>query len=134
MTDRHETQALPMLVTDEQGLSAWAEQAWPTEQRGGMILSPRVGCGSLRLRQSEPGYFADWHVAGDPVLIIVRRGTLRIGLRSGEARDFGAGDAFIAADRVPDGKAFNADVHGHTAEVVGDAMLEAIHIKLEDVA
>lgn len=122
---------LPTLITDEHGVSVFTTAEWPEEARGGMVLSPRIGASSLRLRTSEPGYFAEWHVAGDePVLIVVRRGVLRIGLRDRSHRDFSAGDAFVAADSVPDGEAFDADRHGHTASVVSDEPLEALHIKL----
>ena len=131
MNESADTHTLPTLVTGADGRSVWIEHAWPNEPRGGMALSPRVGCSSLRLRQSEPGYTADWHVAGEPVLIVVRQGTLRIGLQDASHRDFHAGDAFIAADAISDDQSFDDALHGHTAEVVGDALLEAIHIKLE---
>ncbi|XAM00578.1 hypothetical protein OT109_04140 [Phycisphaeraceae bacterium D3-23] len=121
---------LPTLITDEHGVSVFTTAQWPEESRGGMVLSPRIGASSLRLRTSRAGYKADWHVADEPVLIVVRRGTLRIGLRDGSHRDFTAGDAFVAADSVPEGEAFDAEVHGHTASVIGDETLEAVHIKL----
>lgn len=132
MKERSENTVIPMLVTDQQGTSVWTERAWPTEPRVGMVLTDRVGCSSLRLRQSKPGYHADWHVAGDPTLIIVQQGALRIGLRDGSTRDFVAGQAFIAADAIPDGAAFDPDHHGHNAEVVGESPLSAVHIKLND--
>jgi hypothetical protein len=121
---------LPTLITDEAGVSAFIDAAWPEEVRGGLVLSPRLGASSLRLRRSAPGYHAGWHVSGEPVLIVVRAGTLRIGLRGGGHRDFSAGDAFIAADALPDGEPFDPEVHGHTASVVGETPLEAVHIKL----
>ncbi len=124
-------QTLPMLITDASGRPAWTEKSWPEEARGGMVLSPRIACSSVRLRRSEPGYRADWHVAGEAVLIVVRSGVLRIGLRDGTSRDFITGDAFIAADALPEGETFDVDVHGHTAEVVGGQALEAVHIKLQ---
>ena len=123
---------LPMLTTDADGRSVWVDTSWPTEPRGEMFLSPRIGCSSLRLRQSKPGYQADWHVAGEAVLIVVQQGTLRIGLHNGETRDFSEGEAFIAADKLPDGQAFDPDHQGHTAKVVSETTLKAIHIKLRD--
>ena len=96
-----------------------------------MVLSPRINCSSLRLRQSKPGYVTDWHVAGEPVLIIIQQGTLRISLHNGERRDFGVGDAFIAADQLPDDVAFDPELHGHIAKVVSETTLQAIHIKLD---
>lgn len=119
------------LISDAQGVTVWGEHSWPAEPRGGMVLTPRINCSSLRLRRSEPGYRADWHVAGEPVLIVVQRGVLRVIVRDGRARDFGPGDGFIAADAVPAGRAFDAALHGHQAEVIGDTALEAVHIKLD---
>ena len=126
-TQRH---TLPTLITGTDGRTVWSEQAWPNEARGGMLLSPRIDCSTLRLRSSEPGYKADWHVAGEPVLIVIRAGQLRLSLRDGSGRVFRAGDAFIAADAVPEGQAFDDAEHGHRAEVVGKETLEAVHIKL----
>ncbi|MEM9111224.1 MAG: hypothetical protein AAGC72_14495 [Planctomycetota bacterium] len=123
---------VPVLETLN-GRSRWLTREFPTETRGGMVLSPRIDCASLRLRQSKPGYFADWHVAGEPVLIVVQRGTLRIGLRDGETRDFNEGEAFIAADKIPEGQDFDPDCHGHTAKVVSETTLHAVHIKLTDI-
>lgn len=131
MPDTHEKHTMPTLVTADDGQSIWREHAWPIEARGGMLLSPRVGCSSLRLRNSGPGYASDWHVAGDPTLIVVRSGVLRIMLQGGETRDFKAGDAFIAADALPDGVAFDPALHGHRAQAVGDQPIQAVHIKLD---
>ena len=124
---------LDTLVTSEAGMTVWTRRRWEKEARGGMLLSPRIDCSSLRLRVSEPGYQADWHVAGDPTLIVVRSGRLRIVLRDGSERDIGPGDAFIAADQVPDEHDFDPALHGHRAEVVGDETLEAVHIKLATI-
>jgi hypothetical protein len=132
MHDVENYHRLPVLMTNADGRSCWASVDWPTEQRGGMFLSPRIDCSSLRLRQSKPGYAADWHVAGEPVLIIVQRGTLRIGLHDGEKRDFNEGEAFIAADKLPEGQSFDPERHGHTAKVVSETTLRAVHIKLVD--
>jgi len=123
---------LPALVCDDAGVARWIDVHWPAEQRGGMLLSPRLPAGSLRFRRSEPGYAADWHVAGEPVLIVVRQGTLRIGLPDGATRQFSPGDAFIAADRAPVDPARAPGTFGHNASVVGDTPLLALHIKLAD--
>lgn len=132
MQETENIKPIPWLITvrDADGRSMWGEILNPTEVRGGMLLSTRYDCTSLRLRESKPGYRADWHVAGETVLIVVQQGVLRIGVHEGEPRDFGPGDAFIADDRVPHGETFDPDRHGHTAEVVGEQTLRAIHIKL----
>lgn len=132
MTDANGYQSIPLLITGDDGPSVWVEHSWPPQTRGGMLLTPRIETGSMRLRTSEPGYAADWHVAGEAVLIVVRRGVLRIVLRDGEARDFAAGDVFIAGDVLPTGETFDPEVHGHRAQVIGNERLEAVHIKLVD--
>lgn len=95
-----------------------------------MVLTDRINAQNLRLRESDPGYKSDWHVAGDPTLIVVQKGTLRICLRNGEYKDFTSGDLFIAQDYLPDHIKFDSDVHGHCAEVLGNEKFSAVHIKL----
>ena len=123
---------LPALITDNAGRSVWREIQYPIEHRRGMALSPRIETTSMRLRSSQPGYTAEPHLAGEPVLILIQQGTLRIGLPDGSSRDFTTGQAFIAADTLPAHQAFDPSHHGHTAHVIGDTPLIAIHIKLTD--
>ena len=130
MPDEHDQYTLPTLVTSKDGKTVWTQRNWDKEIRGGMNLSPRIDCTSLRLRTSEPDYTADWHVAADPTLIVVRHGQIKLILRDASDRVFGPGDAFIAADHVPDGQTFDPTLHGHRAEVVGNEPFEAIHVKL----
>lgn len=121
---------VPVLCNAESGISLFTEQILTLEDYNGMLISPRQGALNFRHRVSEPGYYSDWHVAGDPTLIIIRAGTLRIGLRDGGYRDFKAGDMFIAKDKLPENEMFDKQVHGHTASLVGDTPLSAVHIKL----
>mgnify|MGYP006272437223 CR=1 FL=1 len=102
---------IALLRSDDAGRSVWSELAWPVEVQGQLYLSPQLAALSLRLRRSEPGYRTHWHVSHEPVLIVARRGVLRIGTRDGASRDFGPGDAFIAADALRDGEAFDEAVH-----------------------
>ena len=102
-------------------------------QMGGMLLTDRINALNLRLRESEPGYKTDFHVAGDPTLIIIQQGTLRIELQNGSLKDFSAGDLFIAKDYLPKHIPFDKTVHGHRAEVIGEQPLKAVHIKLSSV-
>lgn len=96
-----------------------------------MLLTPQIPAVNLRLRQSPPGYSSDWHVAGDPTLIVIQQGCLRIGLRNGEYRDFAAGERFIAEDYLPASIEFDSSRHGHQAQVLGNTPFEAVHIKLK---
>lgn len=100
-------------------------------QMGGMLLTDRINALNFRLRESQVGYKTDFHMAGDPTLIIVQQGTLRISLQNGESQDFTAGDMFIAKDYLPKHISFDKTVHGHRAEVIGEQPLKAVHIKLE---
>ena len=136
MTDPDEnisTLMVPVLTNSEAGYSVFVEQSYPLDDHDGLIISPRIDAQNFRHRVSLTGYYSDWHVAGDPTLILIRAGVLRIGLRDGSYRDFGAGDIFIARDSLPDNTEFDEQVHGHTAELIGDLPLKALHIKLENL-
>jgi hypothetical protein len=95
-----------------------------------LFISPRQSALKFRHRASNPGYFSDWHVAGDPTIIIIRSGILRISLRDNSYHDFAVGDVFIAQDRLEDNARLNNHIHGHKGQVIGDKNLIAIHLKL----
>lgn len=120
----------PILETGETGTSIFSEIQFSLEDYNGLFITQRQEALNFRYRVSEPGYFSAWHVAGDRTLIIIRSGTLRITLRDGEYRDFTAGDLFIADDRLQKDEVFNNAVHGHSAELIGEQVLQAVHIKL----
>jgi hypothetical protein len=119
--------------TGKTGPSIFNDVVYSLEDYNGLFITDRIGALNFRHRMSAIGYFSSWHVAGDPTLIIVRSGTLRIGLRNGEHRDFSAGDMFIAQDHLQADEAFDDQVHGHTAALVGDQALLAVHIKLASI-
>lgn len=121
---------IPTLSVDNHFISVFSEESYEQIVRGGMILTDRIDAQNLRLRISEPGYSADWHVAGDATLIIIQKGTLRIKLRNGEFKDFTTGESFIARDYLPEGVDFDNNIHGHKTEVIGESQLFATHIKL----
>ena len=113
--------------------SIFTDQVLSLDDYNGLFITPRIDALNFRHRMSEPNYFSDWHVAGDATLIIIRTGTLRIGLRNGKYRDFSAGDMFVAKDRLQAGEEFDSEKHGHTAMVIGNEVLTAVHIKLSEV-
>lgn len=124
---------VPILSNAETGYSTFTEQPYTLEDYNGLFISPRQQALNFRHRISKPGYFSSWHVAGDPTLIIIRSGTLRIGLRDGSYRDFSAGDIFIAKDKLAENIEFDNKKHGHTALLIGEQELLALHIKLESL-
>jgi hypothetical protein len=125
---------LPVITINDSFESIFSEEYYPGLQRGGMLLTEQISALNLRLRESEAGYTSDWHVAGDPTLIIIQQGCLRIFLRDQSYRDFFVGDAFIAKDYLPNGVDFDCTKHGHSAEVIGESFLKAVHIKLSTQA
>jgi len=94
------------------------------------LLSEQQACENFRLRQSLPDFASEFHVAGDPTLLVVLTGCIRIELRHGEYRDFSSGQMFIAEDYLAADVDFDATTHGHRAEVVGDDSLQVLHLKL----
>ena len=121
-------------ITNHDNLaSTFSEVKHEKLQMGGMLLTDRIDALNFRLRESEVGYKTEFHVAGDPTLIIIQQGTLRISLQNGESKDFSSGDMFIAKDFLPKHIPFDEAIHGHRAEVIGEQRLKAVHIKLESL-
>lgn len=122
---------VPTVTVDEKFISFFSEEVFPIAIDGPAVLTDRVGTQNLRFRRSVPGYKTGFHVAGDPTLILIQNGMVRIELQNGDYKDFKAGDAFIAKDYLPDTVTFLETIHGHKAEVLGKEVFMAIHIKLE---
>ena len=98
--------------------------------RGDLWITEQQSCLNFRYRSSPAGYKSDWHVAGDPTLIIISSGCLEIELRDGSRKRFTAGNKFIAEDFLPPQHPFDPQSHGHRARVPGREEFSAIHIKL----
>jgi hypothetical protein len=124
---------VPILCNVKTPHSYFIDQQYHLADYNGLFISPRQEALNFRHRISEPGYFSNWHMAGDPTLIIIRSGMLRSGLRDASYRDFTAGDVFIAQDKLADNMDFDSQVHGHTARVIGDQQLLALHLKLSSI-
>lgn len=101
---------------------------------GELWISEQQPSVNFRYRSSPAGYASDWHVAGDPTLIIVCKGCLEIELRDGSKKRFSAGEKFIARDFLPAGLAFDSARHGHRARLIGEEEFSAVHIKLEKLS
>ncbi|MBL4631509.1 MAG: hypothetical protein JKY14_10255 [Paraglaciecola sp.] len=125
--------SIPILCNTQTERSYFIDQQYSLDDYNGLFISVRQQALNFRHRMSESGYFSDWHVAGDPTLIIIRSGILRIGLRDQSYHDFAAGDVFIAQDRLVDNTSFDNTVHGHTAQVIGEQPLIALHLKLSSI-
>ncbi|MFT4672003.1 MAG: hypothetical protein ACI9WC_001756 [Arenicella sp.] len=62
------------------------------------VLSEQIQAINFRLRASDQYYACERHVAGDPTLLIVLSGAIRIELRSGEFQEFSNEQMFIYQD------------------------------------
>ena len=92
-------------------------------------LSDQISALNFRLRTSDAPYASDWHVAGDPTLLIILKGIIEIELRNGTKKQFKAGEMFIAEDFLQTGIIFS-DKHGHSAKIIGEESIQALHLKL----
>ncbi len=111
--------------------SFFEKEEVPLQGSPARMLSEQIDAVNFRLRTSDDSYASNWHVAGDPTLLIILNGGMRIELRNGESREFSAGDMFIAADYLNSNVTFDDDIHGHRADVIGKETFSAIHLKLE---
>jgi len=93
-------------------------------------LSDQIDAVNFRLRHSEY-YSSDYHVAGDPTLLIVLSGSIRIDLQNGDSKTFSQGDLYIAEDYLEPDVKFNPTFHGHRAVMTEKIPYKAVHIKLE---
>ena len=119
------------ITTNSEGISVFETTYFAVQQRGGLFLTDQITSQNFRIRKSDVGYKTDFHLAGDPTLIIIQKGSLKIELHNGDFKVFGSGDCFIAQDNLPENTGFDPTIHGHKASVFGEESLQAIHIKLK---
>lgn|GEM_PF-284945 len=131
ITELVKQQQVSVLTIDRNNRTVFGSIQFAQFELNNRLLTDRITTSSLRFRQSASSYQSDFHVAGDPTLIVILQGALQIALQSGATATFQQGECFIAADFLPKGVAFNANEHGHSAKVVGGDDFKAIHIKLE---
>jgi len=121
--------AIPSINNDGSGKSYWGLHEITLQGDAAWMLSEQQSALNFRLRSSAPGYQSDWHVAGDPTLLIIQAGTIEIELRDGSLKRFSAGELFVAQDYLDEGIEFS-DLLGHRARVIGQEPLNALHLKL----
>lgn len=125
------TLSIPILTVNSKGESVFKALILSLNDYNGMFISDRQEALNFRHRWSAVGYESNWHLAGDPTLIIVQQGSIELRLKNGEAKIFSVGEQFVAADYLPEAldKSENA---GHKARVIGNNDFSALHIKLSD--
>lgn len=120
---------IPSIVNDGKAKSYWGHHHISLQGDTAWMLSEQQSALNFRLRSSAAGYQSDWHVAGDPTLLLIQAGTIEIELRDGSLKWFSAGEMFVAQDYLDEGIEFT-DLLGHRARVVGQETLNALHLKL----
>ncbi|WP_395044740.1 hypothetical protein [Flavobacterium sp.] len=118
------------ITTNELGISIFLDINFEVQQRGGLFLTEQIASKNFRIRKSDIGYTTDFHLSGDATFIIIQKGSLKIELQNGDFKIFSSGDFFIAKDNLPSTIVFDNKIHGHKASVIGNEVLQAIHIKL----
>lgn len=122
---------IPCVTNDGRGKSFFTTRPFYLAGTQERLLSEQIPAMNFRLRQSDANYSSTFHVAGDPTLLIILAGNFRVELRNGEHQDFSKGQQFIAEDYLLADINFDETLHGHRAEVIGNEMLSALHLKLE---
>ncbi|MFN0185469.1 MAG: hypothetical protein ACKVQR_16780 [Aquabacterium sp.] len=119
-----------ILFTDTDGRARWRDT--PVALADGTPasrLSALMPSGGLQLRRSPVGFRSTWHCTTTPQWVFILGGRMQIGLRDGTSRVFGPGEHFFSDDRLPDGAAFDAEVHGHWSAQVGDEPLVTAFVR-----
>lgn len=122
---------IPCISSDGKGQSFFSTRTINLHGDSHRSLSEQIPAINFRLRNSDSAYSSDYHVAGDPTLLIVLSGTMNIELRDGQSQQFSNGQMFIAQDYLEDAQNFDTAIHGHRAKVVGNSDLNVLHLKLE---
>lgn len=113
-----------ILFTDIDGYARFREERIAlTEGNEHSRLSPWLPANGLQLRHSPVGFRSDFHCTGKTQWLFVLQGVMEIGLRDGSTRRFGPGEHFYSADTLPDGVAFDDQVHGHCSRLIGEEPL-----------
>ena len=118
------------IINDGHGASEFGTKEIELEGDSMRRLSKQQSATNFRLRTSDTAYSSDWHVAGDPTLLVILKGAVEIELRNGSTKIFQTGDIFIAEDFLLNKNKF-CEIHGHRAKVIGSQNLSALHLKLE---
>ncbi len=120
---------VPSVTNDGNNPSYFSEKVIELEGAPERMLSAQQHAENFRLRISEPGYFSDWHAAGDPTLLVILSGVVEIELRDSNKKVFSKGQMFVAEDYL-DEETVPDQQHGHRARVLGFEPLHALHLKL----
>ena len=119
-----------VLFTDRDGRARFREEPIALDEGTPQAQLSRVfASAGYQLRHSPLGFRSQWHCTPKPQWVFILRGEMEIGLRDGTLRRFRPGEHFYAADRLPDGATFDAEVHGHWSAQRGAEPLVTLFVK-----
>ena len=99
------------VTNDGYGASYFCKKSVELSGEPSRRLSQQIDAVNFRLRSSDTSYVSGFHVAGDPTLLIILSGTVRIELHNGDSREFNAGEMFVAEDYLHEPCDFNENTH-----------------------
>ena len=118
-----------ILFTDIDGRAKFREEAVPLKQGTPQsMLSEVFASGGYQLRTSPVGFRSQFHCSGHTQWCFILQGQMEIGVH-GESRIFKAGEHFYSADLLPAGATFDAAIHGHWSQQVGDQPLVTLFVR-----
>jgi len=119
-----------VLFTDTDGRARFREETVPLEEGTPQArLSALMPSGGLQLRESPLGFRSQFHCSPHPQWVFILSGQMQIGLQDGSTRTFGPGEHFHSADLLPEGAAFDPQVHGHWSAQAGDQPLVTLFVR-----
>jgi hypothetical protein len=121
---------LPELFTDADGSAKFRDIRLDlTEGTSAAALSPLAQGSGHQFRMSPVGFRSAFHCTTTPQWLIVLQGAMEIGLQDGSSRIFRAGQSFYSNDTLPEGSTFDAKLHGHCSQQVGDEVLVTVFVR-----
>ena len=118
-----------VLYTDRDGRARFKEEEIAlTEGNPQSLLSKVLASSGYQLRHSPVGFRSEWHCTPAPQWVFILKGEMEIGVRD-VSRTFKPGEHFYAADLLPPGATFNADLHGHWSAQRGKEPLVTLFLK-----
>jgi hypothetical protein len=119
-----------VLFTDRDERARWREEAIALgEGTPQARLSALFPSGGYQLRESPVGFRSQWHCTTSPQWVFILRGEMEIGLRGDTTRRFRPGEHFYAADLLPAGATFDAELHGHWSAQRGAEPLVTLFLR-----
>ena len=119
-----------VLYTDHDGRAKFREEKVPLgEGTPQAMLSEVLPSSGYQLRHSPVGFRSQWHCTPQAQWVFILQGEMEIGLRDGTSRVFRPGEHFYAGDLLPEGSAFDANLHGHWSAQRGSSPLVTLFLK-----